>query len=406
VEVRVEQGRATLLLHGMGRTANGEECVRTEIHFTSVHLDQVQQWEEDLQRLLTQQNERFHRPVLLFVNPFGGKGQAMQMLEEVVRPMLDVSKLPYEVIETERAGHALEVVRERDLSSYGIIASLSGDGLLHEIVQGLLNRPDWEVTRKMPIALLPAGSGNGMATSLKIKNLASAVFNLIKGATEQIDLISLRFQSGERVYCHLAVFWGFIADTDLESEGYRWLGAARFAVGALVRIVNLRTYHGSLRYLPVEKESECSGEEDGPKENGPPMKYVGHDPECLPPGWEELVSDYVLFSASSTDWIASDYCIAPGARHDDGQIHLIWVIREKITKPAMVQLLLNAATGNHLERDDVFYARVKAFAIIPSTVGQLDVDGEPHAMEPFTAEILPKFLPMIMAHPDSCIVEP
>merc|ERR1712232_14113 len=155
----------------------------------------------------------------------------------------------------------LEVVRERDLSSYGVIASLSGDGLLHEIVQGLLNRPDWEVTRKMPIALLPAGSGNGMATSLKIKNLASAVFNLIKGATEQIDLISLRFQSGERVYCHLAVFWGFIADTDLESEGYRWLGAARFAVGALVRIVNLRTYHGSLRYLPVEKESECSGEE-------------------------------------------------------------------------------------------------------------------------------------------------
>ena len=83
--------------------------------------------------------------------------------------------------ETERAGHATEIVKERDLSSYGVIASLSGDGLLHEIIQGLLNRPDWKQTSTMPVALLPAGSGNGMATSLKIKNLESAVFNLIKG---------------------------------------------------------------------------------------------------------------------------------------------------------------------------------------------------------------------------------
>ena len=82
----------------MERHQNGEECVRTMIHFTTVHQDEARQWEEELRQLILEQNPRFQRPVLLFVNPFGGKGQAMQMLADVVRPMLDVAHLPYEVI--------------------------------------------------------------------------------------------------------------------------------------------------------------------------------------------------------------------------------------------------------------------------------------------------------------------
>lgn len=36
---------------------------------------------------------------------------------------------------------------------------------MHEMLQGLLSRPDWEAARKLPIAQFPAGSGNGLAAS-------------------------------------------------------------------------------------------------------------------------------------------------------------------------------------------------------------------------------------------------
>ena len=67
-----------------------------------------------------------------------------------------------------------------------------------------------------------------------------------------------------------------------------------------------------------------------------------------------------------------------------------------MTKWELLGLLISAATGNHLEHRSVTIVRVKAFSIIPEDDKQVDVDGEGYPMEPFTAEVLPSFLRVIM----------
>ncbi len=47
------------------------------------------------------------------------------------------------------------------------IISVSGDGLLHEIVNGLMLRSDWqEIKNKLTLGGIPGGTGNGLIKSL------------------------------------------------------------------------------------------------------------------------------------------------------------------------------------------------------------------------------------------------
>jgi diacylglycerol kinase family enzyme len=57
---------------------------------------------------------------------------------------------------TERSNHAKEIANQLDLKSYDAIVTTSGDGTIHEIINGLLSRydaPDIDI----PIGPIPAG---------------------------------------------------------------------------------------------------------------------------------------------------------------------------------------------------------------------------------------------------------
>lgn len=57
---------------------------------------------------------------------------------------------------TERPNHAKEIANKLDLKTYDAIVSASGDGIIHEIVNGLLTRPD-ALDIDIPIGAIPAG---------------------------------------------------------------------------------------------------------------------------------------------------------------------------------------------------------------------------------------------------------
>lgn len=47
------------------------------------------------------------------------------------------------------------------------IVTVSGDGLLHEVVNGLMLRKDWmEIREKVTIGGIPGGTGNGLIKAL------------------------------------------------------------------------------------------------------------------------------------------------------------------------------------------------------------------------------------------------
>lgn len=53
------------------------------------------------------------------------------------------------------------------------------------------------------------------------------------------------------MFSFLSIGWGLISDIDIESECLRVIGGQRFTVWSFHRLVNLRTYHGTISYLPA-----------------------------------------------------------------------------------------------------------------------------------------------------------
>lgn len=53
--------------------------------------------------------------------------------------------------------HAFELARDLDMSMYDAAVTVSGDGLFHEFVNGLMARADRERVCKFPVGIIPGG---------------------------------------------------------------------------------------------------------------------------------------------------------------------------------------------------------------------------------------------------------
>uniref|UniRef100_A0A2K6EGS5 sphingosine kinase n=1 Tax=Propithecus coquereli TaxID=379532 RepID=A0A2K6EGS5_PROCO len=203
--------------------------------------------------------------LLLLVNPFGGRGLAWQWCKNHVLPMISEAGLSFNLIQTERQNHARELVQGLSLSEWDGIVTVSGDGLLYEVLNGLLDRPDWEEAVKMPVGILPCGSGNALAgavnqrggfePALGLDLLLNCSLLLCRGGSHPLDLLSVTLASGSRCFSFLAVAWGFVSDVDIQSERFRALGSARFTLGTVLGLATLHTYRGRLSYLPATGET-------------------------------------------------------------------------------------------------------------------------------------------------------
>ena len=91
--------------------------------------------------------------------------------------------------------HSRDSLRTAELGSYDGVVSVSGDGLLYEVLNGLAGRSDWPQLRsRLAIGLVPGGTGNGVHHSLLYQQgerfedaVTVAGLNLASGNTRQAD---------------------------------------------------------------------------------------------------------------------------------------------------------------------------------------------------------------------------
>lgn len=150
----------------------------------------------------------------------------------------------------EYSNFAREYVRNIKIDDYAGIAVVSGDGLVYEVINGLMDRDDWQQAIKMPIAQIPGGSANALACctayltdevykGLSLESFATqTAFNITKAKSTPLDLVRYQISNGDIIHSFLALEWAIVADVDLESEKYRFLGGMRFLVGAIKRILS------------------------------------------------------------------------------------------------------------------------------------------------------------------------
>ena len=145
------------------------------------------------------------RKLTMVVNPHGGVKQARQILEQV-RPIFEAAGVSLEVHETEYRNHAEELARELDLSgAYGLCA-IGGDGTFHEVINGMMVRPESE---RLPIGILAAGSGNTFLDTCDLLAPLAAAEGMAQGRTRPIDLARVELSDQVRYACNI-VGWGLV----------------------------------------------------------------------------------------------------------------------------------------------------------------------------------------------------
>ncbi|ESQ55218.1 hypothetical protein EUTSA_v10025052mg [Eutrema salsugineum] len=340
---------------------------------------------------LHQHLESLGRPkkLLVFVNPFGGKKSARKIFLEKVKPLFEDADIQLEIQETKYQLHAKEIVRSMDVSKYDGIVCVSGDGVLVEVVNGLLERADWRTALKLPIGMVPAGSGNGMIKSLLDTvgipcSPTSATISIIRGHTRSLDVASIS-QGTTKFFSVLMLAW--VADIDIESEKFRWMGSARFDVYGFQRIICLRQYNGRILFVPapgfesygqpascssVDKESPISDKELG---------YQGPDAKLEDQEWREIKGPFVSVWLHNVPWGAENTLAAPNAKFSDGFLDLI--VMKDCPKLALLSLMTKLSDGTHVQSPYVAYLKVKAFVLEPGAridepdkEGIIDSDGE------------------------------
>jgi len=189
-------------------------------------------------------------------------GIARDLLDDKWLPLLrDDAGCVVRVQWTKARDDATDVMKSLDLSTVDAAIACGGDGILHEMVQGVLAREDWAVARLLPLGHLPAGSGNGMSRSVVSaarepwdQYKMSAAFLIAKGGVSPMDVAATDIWPDgtdvpRRLYSIHQIEWAVAADIDRESEQWRCLGPDRFTLQGIIRALCVRWYGGRLFLL-------------------------------------------------------------------------------------------------------------------------------------------------------------
>lgn len=121
------------------------------------------------------------KKLIFIVNPRSGVERNKQIRAAIER-MIDSSVYEWEIVETQRAGHGEELARKAaDEGAFAVVA-VGGDGSVNDVIRGLYGT-------ETALAIIPKGSGNGLARALQIPMKVEQALQLINRAnTQMIDI--------------------------------------------------------------------------------------------------------------------------------------------------------------------------------------------------------------------------
>jgi YegS/Rv2252/BmrU family lipid kinase len=236
------------------------------------------------------------RPVAVIINPISGTGGRIEVARERAEhaaALLTARGLDAEVFMTERPGHARELAAAALQRGVTTVVAWGGDGTVNEVASVL-------AFREAALAIVPSGSGNGLARELLIPLDPAGGFEAAFSGRE------CRIDAGE-LDGHL--FFN-IAGIGLDARV-----AHRFAADGLVR-------RGFFRYLEIAAQELFT--------------YKAESHTVVTDGVSIRVDALVIAIANARQY-GNGALIAPGARLNDGRLDVV-VIEGRSALAAIVQV--------------------------------------------------------------------
>ncbi|MDG2384440.1 MAG: diacylglycerol kinase family lipid kinase [Pirellulaceae bacterium] len=296
------------------------------------------------------------------VNPQGGSRQGLSVLNELGE-LLSKAGVSLDSQPTQYPGHAIELCRDLSLDDYDCLCVIGGDGTVHDVVGGLMLR---QQRPKLPICLVPAGTGNTLHQDLNCSTVASSGKAILTAQSRWLDVVEVK-STDRTTYCVNIVGWGAIATINQKAEKLRMLGGRRYAVAALLEIAWPRP-----RYAKITLDNEV------------------------------IEGDFQFVIACVTKTTGKQMLMAPNAQIDDGRVDV--VILRKATRSQMIKFFQRVFDGSHLQLPFVESRQVCKLRI-EAAASPLNLDGEVEGVSPFDAEVIPQALRVLWNPADSVSID-
>ena len=293
---------------------------------------------------------------IITVNPHGGKKLGPRFLNRV-KPLFEAEGIELFVVETTFAGHAKELANQLNITEYDGFIGIGGDGTLHEIINGMLSRHDG---RKIPIGIIPGGSGNSYMHDLQLTDPLKAAKAIINGKTRALDTAKVEVNHIIK-YSNNMIGWGLVTDVGNQAEHFRWLGTNRYTILSVVEVLRHKSR---------------------------PATLIMDD--------KKIEDEFIFIIACNSIHVGKGMKMAPKARLDDGLIDLI-VIRSGVSRTRLLQVLPKLFDGSHINEPELEYYQTSQFSLIPETDEILNIDGEIMGSTPIQVNVIPKAFEMFVS---------
>jgi YegS/Rv2252/BmrU family lipid kinase len=184
---------------------------------------------------MTQRTDVQNSRYFIILNRAAGGGRCGKLANSQLG-RLRAQGVEFEVAESARPGHAIELVRDAFRSGFRRFVAMGGDGTGYEIVNGLFPEAEAEGAT---LAFQPLGTGNSFLRDFTEEGLEYATRALVEGRKRPCDVVRLIHRDGELYYINLLSI-GFTADVaTLTNRRFKRLGHLGYLLGVFVCLARL-----------------------------------------------------------------------------------------------------------------------------------------------------------------------
>jgi diacylglycerol kinase (ATP) len=295
--------------------------------------------------------------ILTIINPSAGRQYFQRGARQIVKKLLaDQTCVQAEIVDTQGKGDAYRAASGLSAAGVDLVFVAGGDGTVNEVINGLIDSG-----QDIPLAILPAGTANDFAFSMKLpKGVQEYCAMIRRFKTRTVDIGRI----GGKYFLNVAA-GGILTDVS-----YKVPSEAKTVLGQFAYILSGALDLPSQLYcsLPISIRAEQKSIDD----------------------------EILLFIVTNSSSVGGFRNVAPLAAVDDGKFDVLTIHRQSFldAMPLFIQLV----NGDHLNNSKISYfqtERVEISCRATSPV-QLDLDGEPGPFLPVTIEVVPKAMRILV----------
>jgi YegS/Rv2252/BmrU family lipid kinase len=269
----------------------------------------------------------------IIFNPHSGRNRRRPGLIQDIRDFISSRTLDAQLAITEGPGHATDLASRAVQEGCRVVVAVGGDGTMNEVGRALINTP-------AALALVPCGSGNGLALHLGLPLAPLHALQLATGEAGRVAAVDTGRANDHPFFNAMGL--GLDAEVSHRFNRLTRRGLPAYARTALAALRSMRSERCVISCGAVRQEMEA-----------------------------------LLIAVANSDQYGNNARIAPGARVDDGALDLVAIKPVGLLGAAGIaaRLFLGAIDGS----PHVFRLRGVRFRIERSAPGLIHTDGETHS---------------------------